>query len=172
MSTSFDDAGQHLADEAQSKFSVSSSSSSSSGVNGDAAQSKSHDVPLQSVPSESSGSSVDRRTAAPQTTSLHTSRPTAQGFGSGGGGPPPRFAADPAAGTASAAASGGPSSRSRPGMNATGGPPGQRTASGGPPSAGAGGPPTRSNLYEMTRQAGTARLPPSLQARLAAVSTV
>lgn len=135
---------ESLIGQTQSSLSLSSSAENSNA-----------DVPsplTTSSPTNSNGSST---TSSLSSASLSPTSPSSSrhfhGIGSGSGGPPTR---------PNNIGTGGPSFRGGP-------------ASGGPPSANnmaTGGPGSRMRANEMTKQLASTKLPPGLQARLAAVS--
>lgn len=107
-----------------------------------------------STATSSSGSSPlnssEANSSSPNSSSPSLNSPRQfHGIGSGSGGPPSR---------ANNIGTGGPSSRSGPS-------PGPNSVN-----VATGGPGSRTRANEMTRQLASTRLPPSLQARLAAVS--
>jgi hypothetical protein len=110
------------------------------------------DADAQSPSNSSSPTTSNGSISSLSPTSPKSSRQS-YGIGSGSGGPPPR---------PNNIGTGGPSFRGGP-------------ASGGPPSANnmaTGGPGSRMRANEMTKQLASTKLPPGLQARLAAVSRI
>lgn len=85
-------------------------------------------------------------------------------IGSGGGGPPGHLSS-PHLGSARLATGGPP-----PRMG--GGGPSSRINSGGPPEGATGGPRSRAQAIDMTKQAASPKIPPYLQARIAAAVRV
>lgn len=154
-----DDVAAQLSSQAQSSMSLSSAAHSDSDEADTQTAARLSSTTQTSSPSPTASATTPTSTNA-YGSSAEPSGPPRQlnAIGSGGGGPPARLSSPSASSTSS--------SSLRAGIG--------RMGSGGPPTMGmgSGGPGPRTMADEKTRQMASAtKFPPSLQARLAAVSS-